>query len=158
LLKIKILGIGKNKDRFIEDGCSHYSKLLSRYAKVEFDFLTSSASSTSLSPAEIKAREADQILARLEKEKGFRIALDNSARQLNTETFASEIEKWQAHSQGAMMFVIGGAYGLDSSVTEMAEISLSLSPLTFSHQLVRLALLEQLYRCFSILHGTSYHK
>lgn len=68
------------------------------------------------------------------------------------------IEKWQTSSKGTITFLIGGPYGLDPSILKRADIVLSLSKLTFSHQLVRLTLLEQLYRAFSILHGTDYHK
>ena len=88
----------------------------------------------------------------------FTIALDLTGSTFSSESFASILEKWQIKSQGRMTFVIGGAYGLHDSVLDVAAERLSLSPLTMSHQLVRLVLLEQLYRAFSILNGTPYHK
>jgi len=156
LLKIRIITIGKHKDRWIEEGCAHFEKLLARFAKIEWKILSPPKESSSLTPAEIKKREARL----LEKEcpKGVGIALADKGEQRDTPAFAKMLETLQLKSGGVVNFIIGGAYGLDDSVLNKADHVLSLSSLTFSHQIARLVLLEQLYRAFSIIHGTDYHK
>jgi 23S rRNA (pseudouridine1915-N3)-methyltransferase len=156
LLKIRIIAVGKHKDRWVEEGCAHFEKLLSRFAKVEWKILASSKESSSLSSTEIKKREAR--LLEKECQRGLCVALTDKGEQKDTPAFAKMLETMQVKSGGMLNFIIGGAYGLDDSIIDKADHILSLSPLTFSHQLVRLVLLEQLYRAFSICHGTDYHK
>jgi 23S rRNA (pseudouridine1915-N3)-methyltransferase len=156
LLKIRIFVVGKHKDRWVEEGCAHFEKLLSRFAKIEWEILVSPKESSSLSPAEIRKREAR--LLEKECQRGLCIALTDKGVQKDTPAFAKMLETMQITSGGIVKFIIGGVYGLDDSILDKADHVLSLSPLTFSHQLVRLVLLEQLYRAFSILHGTDYHK
>ncbi len=155
MLRVRIVAIGKDKDPWISEGSNHYSKLLSRYAAVETKIIPSLKAASGLSPAEIKSREA----TRFDKElgKGYVIALSDRGVSYDSPGLAKKLEKLQALS-GDMTFLIGGAYGLDDRIIKRADLVLSLSPLTFSHQLVRLVLLEQLYRALSILHGSSYHK
>ena len=155
MLKVRVVAIGKDKDAWISEGCSHYTKLLSRYATVDIKIIPALKTGDSLSPAEVKTREAE----RLEQEigRGFVIALSDRGVKTDSVGLAGKIEKWQAQS-GVITFLIGGAYGLDDGIIKRTDLVLSLSPLTFSHQLVRLVLLEQLYRALSIIHGSSYHK
>ncbi len=156
MLKITIIAIGKDKDRWVSDGAAHFEKLLGRWCRIGWRVLNSPAKSASLSPDEIKRLEGELLL----KEIGQRhtIALVDSGRTLDSREFAAMLEHLQVVAGGEICFVIGGPYGLDPAVLDRAHDRLSLSPLTFSHQLVRLVLLEQLYRGFSILHGTDYHK
>ncbi len=156
MVKIAIIAIGKDKDRFIAEGSEHYAKLLSRYASVDLRILPSPKTAASLSPPEIMAREAD----RLEKSinSGFLVALSERGRLVDSVEFAKLLERRLAHLSGPITFLIGGAYGLDARLIKRADLVLSLSKMTFSHQLVRLVLLEQLYRAFSILGGSPYHK
>jgi len=156
LLKIAVLAIGKDKDRWVTDGAAHFEKLLQRWCRLEWQVIPSPHHSTSLSPDEIKRNEARLIKKRLGT--GLTVALADSGRSLDSRGFAGLLERFQTVSGGQVTFVIGGPYGLDQSILSAADDVLSLSPLTFSHQLVRLVLLEQLYRGFSILHGTDYHK
>jgi 23S rRNA (pseudouridine1915-N3)-methyltransferase len=131
--------VGKDKDAWITDGCAHFKKLLSRYAEVSWRVLSAEKSASGL-------------------DKGFHIALADKGTDPDSHGLARQLEKWQMRCGGCIEFIIGGAYGLDESVLDRADLVLSLSSLTFSHQLVRLVLLEQLYRAFSILHNTDYHK
>ena len=156
MLKIRILGVGKDKDRWVTDACAHYVKLLSRYAKIDFEYVTAPKTSASLTPDQIKTEEASRLMPRLGR--GFSVALNDSGRRVDSRQFAALLEKWQTESGGQLTFVIGGPHGLHADIVKKADLSLSLSPLTFSHQIVRVVLLEQLYRGFSILQGTSYHK
>ncbi|MBU8932827.1 MAG: 23S rRNA (pseudouridine(1915)-N(3))-methyltransferase RlmH [candidate division Zixibacteria bacterium] len=152
---MRIIAVGKDKDRWVSDGCAHYEKLLSRFARLEWQ-IVQPAKHSSMSSKEIMKDEGERLLARLGK--GSVIALGDTGDRHDSKSFAKVLEKLQISSGGSVNLVIGGAYGLDESVLSRADMILSLSPMTFSHQLVRLVLLEQLYRGFSILHGTDYHK
>jgi len=156
LLKITIIAIGKDKDAWVSDGAAHFEKLLGRWCRIHWRMLNSPVKSSSLSPDEIRRAESEPI--RRELGRGHAIALTDRGRRFTSEEFATHLERLQVSAGGEILFVIGGPYGLDQSVLDRADEQLSLSPLTFSHQLVRLVLLEQLYRGFSILHGTDYHK
>lgn len=156
LLKLRIVAIGKDKQSWVSDGISHYLKLLSKYADVEIRPVADTRETASLSPNEIKAKQAAQLEKGIGK--GPTIALSDSGQEYDSIAFSKLLERAQITSGGAVTFLIGGPYGLDDSIIERADYVLSLSRLTFSHQVVRLVLLEQLYRGFTILAGTNYHK
>ncbi len=156
MLKIRLILVGKDKDAWVADGIAHYRKLLSRFASLDIVTLPGVKAASSLSPSEIMAKEHDQIVRKLGK--GFTVALADSGKKMDSMSFSKWLSKVQVSGSGELTFVVGGAYGLDKRLLDSADLILSLSPLTFSHQLVRLVLLEQLYRGFSILHGTDYHK
>ncbi len=156
MIKIKIIAIGKDKDKWVTSGQEHYEKLLSRFAKLESIHIPSPKLSSSFSPLEIKRKEAELFEKQIKSE-SF-IALSDSGKQFDSIKFSKKLETLISHSSGQLLFLIGGAYGIDDSLLTRATLKLSLSPLTFSHQLVRLVLFEQLYRAFSILHNTDYHK
>lgn len=156
MLKVRIVAIGKDKDEWISSGVDHYIKLLTRWSKVEWISVTSPKKSSSLSPEEIKNAEAERLLEKVGD--GLVVALTDSGRTYDSELFARRLQKWQTHAGGPVTFVIGGPFGLGDAVLRRADEHLSLSKLTFSHQVVRLVLLEQLYRALTILHGTDYHK
>lgn len=156
MVKINIIVVGKDKDWWVTDGIAHYEKLLSRYAKIKWTIVTAPVKSTKLSSEEIKIQEAKLLKKHLAG--GTIISLTDKGRQFDSHKFSKKIESWLARSSGELRFVIGGPYGLDDSIIKSANDSISLSPFTFSHQIVRLVLLEQLYRAFSILHNTDYHK
>ena len=153
---IRIVSIGRDKDEWISAGCEHYRKLLARYTRVEFEYLPSLKGAASLSPEEIRAKEGAKLTAVIGS--GFVTALHDRGRSFDSLTFARELEKIEAHARGSLTLVIGGPYGLHKSILERADLVWSLSPMTYSHQLVRLVVLEQLYRAYSIRNGTSYHK
>ena len=153
---IRIISIGRDKDAWISAGCEHYRKLIARYARVEFEYLPSLKGAASLSADEIKAKEAAKLTAAIGP--GFVIALHDRGQSFDSPTFAKELEKIETHARGSLTLVIGGPFGLHKSILERADLVWSLSPMTYSHQLVRLVVLEQLYRAYSIQHGTSYHK
>ena len=156
MLKIKISQIGKDKDHWVSDACDHYQKLLKRYAKVELLVLPEVKHASSLPPTELKLDQGELILSRTDRT--TLLALSDSGQQFDSAEFARFLEKLQTTCGGTVAIAIGGAHGLSEAVLEQAAHTVSLSPLTFSHQLVRPILLEQLYRGFSILAGTDYHK
>ncbi len=156
MFRIRVLAIGEDKDPWVTLGIQHYSKLLSKYAALEVLPLPSPKTSSSLSPEEVKRQEASLLKEKFGK--GITVALVDTGKTYDSLGFAKLIERWQSTSGGAITFLIGGPFGLDSQLVKTVNATLSLSPLTFSHQLVRLVLLEQLYRGFTILHNTGYHK
>ncbi len=156
MLNVRLIAVGKNKENWIDEGCRHYQKLLSRYAAIDWKFLPV-RHSRSLSPTEIKRKEA-QLLRKEFSAGAYQIALDINGKKLDSLAFARLLESLLVSGKGTLEIIIGGAYGIDESILKEVPLTLSLSPLTFSHQLVRLVFLEQLYRAFSILHGTDYHK
>ena len=156
MLKIRVIAVGEPKDRWIAEACNHYAKLLSRWANLETKSLPSPKGSSSLPPAQIMEREAEKIARELGK--GKTIALSDKGKQLDSAGFAEAIRMLEMTSSGVVTFVIGGPYGLARRILSEADAVYSLSPLTFSHQLARVVLLEQLYRAYTIIHGTAYHK
>ncbi len=156
MIKIKVIAIGKDKNKWVTEGQAHFTKLLSRFAKLESIYIPSPKLSPSLTPLEIKKKEAELFEKQIGKSKF--IALIDSGIYYNSIAFSRQLEKLISTSAGQLIFLIGGAYGLDEKLLSKASFKLSLSPLTFSHQLVRLVLFEQLYRAFSISNNTDYHK
>ncbi len=154
--KIEIVALGKDKDAWVTGGCGHYLKLLSRYAETKLIYAPTIKQVASLTPREIMAREAELLRRHLGK--GTVVALSEKGKHMNSLSLARFIEKLQIAGSGKINFVIGGSHGLDAGLIRQADTVISLSEMTFSHQLVRVILLEQLYRAFSILNGGSYHK
>jgi 23S rRNA (pseudouridine1915-N3)-methyltransferase len=156
LLKIHIIAVGEDKSRWVSEGISHFEKLLSRYAQIKWTIVRSGGKSSAQSPAEIRA--AEKLLIQKHLAGGAVIALSDSGKKFDSPEFANKLEKLSTQSRGEIKFVIGGPFGLDKSILDTADEVISLSSLTFSHQIVRIVLLEQLFRAFSILHHTDYHK
>ncbi len=158
-MKIKIYAIGKIKD-FYKVGVDEYIKRLFNYAQVEVVELKDEPIPDRPSESEIlkaKKLEGSRVLASI-KDKEYLIALDLNKKEMTSEEFASYINK-KLESNGAhISFVIGGSYGLSDELRQRVNDSVSLSSLTFPHQLARLILLEQLFRVFKILNNETYHK
>ena len=156
MLKFRIVSIGKDKDQWVTDSCAHFSKMLRRWAQIEWIMLPSLKNTSSLSPSQIRKQEAS-FLAK-EFERGYTLALSDKGQGFDSLSFAAMIRNLGDTGNSSMTFVIGGAHGIDPELLEKADRTISLSPLTFSHQLVRAVLAEQLYRACSIIAGTDYHK
>jgi 23S rRNA (pseudouridine1915-N3)-methyltransferase len=156
LANLRIISIGKDKEAWVGEGCDHYAKMLSRFARIESVLLPALKNSASLSPEEIRAAEAE----RLEKAigSGYFVAMHERGQVFDSPAAARRMQQTELDARGTISFVIGGAFGLDPKILKRAAWQWSLSPLTFSHDLARLILLEQLYRAYSILRGTAYHK
>ncbi len=153
---IRIIAVGKDRERWVTEGCAHFQRMLSRFVTVVWDIVPTPRGMASLSGREAMKSEARRLLPKFDK--GIYIALTERGRSMDSRSFARWLEHLHATSGRTVTFVIGGPYGLAEEVLKRADYSLSLSSLTFSHQLVRVVLLEQLYRAYSILHGTDYHK
>jgi len=159
-MRIRILCIGKLKERFYKDACAEFCKRLSRYSEVEIIELADEKAPEQLSEAQkaqVKAAEGARMLARI-SESELVIALDIAGEQLSSPQLAERIQSYLNNSQSRMCFLIGGSLGLSMEALSRANSRISFGPPTFSHQLFRVMLLEQLYRACKINSGEPYHK
>lgn len=154
-MKIAILAIGKKHEPKIEDMIEEYTQRLSRYVTFEWK-LVEAKITASMTSAQIKAAESAVLLEKL-RSSDIVIVLDEHGSELGSDLLAQRLEKFMNTSVQNVVFIIGGAYGVDESLKERADFIWSLSKLVFPHQLVRLILAEQLYRAHTILAGEKYH-
>ncbi|WP_026644532.1 23S rRNA (pseudouridine(1915)-N(3))-methyltransferase RlmH [Bifidobacterium sp. AGR2158] len=159
-MNIDIVCVGKVKERYLRDAIDEYRKRLSRFAKIDIvevaDEKTPEHASDALNE-QIKEKEGERILKHL-KGDAFVVALAIEGGQLTSEQLATRIAQWGLHGVSRLQFVIGGSLGLDPRVLTRADMLLSFSKMTFPHQLMRVILLEQIYRAFKINAHEPYHK
>ncbi len=159
-MKISIIAVGRLKEKYLKEGIAEYSKRLSRFCDLEIIEVEDEQAPDNISPAQevqIKKKEAEKIKKRI-KEGSFVVVLDLKGEKPDSVGFAKRLEAFFISGVSAMTFIIGGSLGLDDEFVKTANYRLCLSELTFPHQLARLILLEQLYRCFKIMKGETYHK
>ncbi len=159
-MNIRIVCVGKIKEKYFTQGILEYLKRLSRYAKVEIMEVGNEKAPENLSPAEealVKEREAAK-LSKYFREGAVRIVLAIEGKSQTSEEFAETINGFGLSGRSQIDFVIGGSLGLDPSIIKQADLLLSFSAFTFPHQLMRLILLEQIYRAFRIIKNEPYHK
>ena len=156
-MKIKIIALGKIKEKFLNDGINEFLKRLIHYANVKIIELT---------PIEIKnenltektlAQEGEKNLAQI-KPNSYVITLEINGANFSSEKFAQKLEEITNEGYSEIVFIIGSSCGLAESVSDRANFKLSLSKMTFLHQFARLLLIEQIYRAFKITKGETYHK
>ncbi|MCF2554922.1 23S rRNA (pseudouridine(1915)-N(3))-methyltransferase RlmH [Faecalicatena contorta] len=159
-MKITILTVGKIKEKYLKDAIAEYSKRLSRYCRLEIievaDEKTPDNASETVEDA-IRSKEAERILKYV-KEDAYIITLEIGGKQLASEELAEKIEKLGIQGNSHIIFIIGGSIGLGKEVLEKSDFALSFSRMTFPHQLMRVILLEQIYRSYRIINGEPYHK
>ncbi|MGO2723365.1 MAG: 23S rRNA (pseudouridine(1915)-N(3))-methyltransferase RlmH [Lactobacillus sp.] len=159
-MNIKIVCVGKLKEKYFKDGIAEYQKRLSRFAKVKIVEVSDEKAPERLSAAQmaqVKATEGKRILAKLaDKDYVFVLAINGKERP--SETFAHEISELATYGHSDLSFVIGGSLGTSPEVDQRANSLLSFGQLTLPHQLMRLVLIEQIYRAFMINSGSPYHK
>ena len=159
-MKITIIAVGKIKEKYLKDAITEYSKRLGRYCRLEMievaDEKTPDHASENMEDA-IREKEAERI-GKYIKEDAYLVTLEIQGRQLTSEEFADKIEKLGVSGIGHMIFIIGGSIGLGKSILEKSDYALSFSKMTFPHQLMRVILLEQIYRSYRIINGEPYHK
>ena len=159
-MNFRIITVGKLKEKYLKDGIAEYLKRLQRYATVEIIEVADEQTPDSASEMEelqIKAKEAQRIQKYI-KENSYLIALAIEGTMLTSEQLAERIEQLGISGKSHITMVIGGSLGLDKSILQQADLLLSFSKLTFPHQLMRLILVEQLYRSYRIMKGEPYHK
>ena len=150
---IKIICIGKIKEKYYEQAIDEYKKRLSKYTKLEIIELPDE---NNKSVDVIKSLEKDKILSN-NKDKDYVITLEINGNKLDSVNLSKKLEQINLNYSN-IVFVIGGSYGLDEEVSKRSNYKLSFSDLTFPHQLFRVILLEQIYRCFKIKNNETYHK
>ena len=154
--KINIVCVGNIKEKYLDDTINEYSKRIGKYYRLNIIEVAEEKPPAKLSDSDIqliKEREASRIVSRL---KGFVVALTIDGKKMDSVKFASEVDKLT--DMGEVTFVIGGSYGLDKEVINQSKMKLSFSDMTFPHQLMRVILLEQIYRAGTIISGSTYHK
>ncbi|MBR0152251.1 MAG: 23S rRNA (pseudouridine(1915)-N(3))-methyltransferase RlmH [Lachnospiraceae bacterium] len=159
-MKISIVCVGKIKEKYWRDAVAEYEKRLSRYAKVEIleaaDEKTPDGAGEALE-AQIKRREGERM-ERLLKEDAYVIALTIDGKMYDSVGFAERIEKIGLSGKGQIVFLIGGSLGMDEELLKHADERVSFGRMTYPHQMMRVILLEQIYRAYRILKGEPYHK
>ncbi len=155
-MKLTIIAVGKNKDDFIRLAEEEYLKRLQSFCEVEMVYTPSVSNIKNQSIEKLKQIEGTTLLEKI-PEKAYIIALDEHGKEYSSKVFASHLSKSLAMYNKPFYFVIGGPYGLSRKVLDHADEKLALSKLTFTHQMVRIILLEQLYRAFTIMKGKKYH-
>jgi 23S rRNA (pseudouridine1915-N3)-methyltransferase len=159
-MQIRIIAVGKIKEKYLQEGIAEYEKRLRPYAKVQIVEIAEDKRPLSASPAiesAAKVKEGERILAAI-PEGSFVIVLDLKGQTWSSEELAASFREWELTGQNQLVFVIGGDLGLSPSVFVRSNLRLSLSKMTFTHPLARLLLFEQVYRAFRILRGEPYHK
>lgn len=159
-MNIKIIAVGKLKEKFLKDGIGEYLKRLKSYAKVEIVEVAEEKEPANISPNDeviIKEREGERILEKV-KPGSYLVVLAIDGNQLSSEDLAKQLNQLAIEGKSDMTVVIGGSLGLSTRVLTRADFRLSFSKMTFPHQLMRLILVEQIYRAFKIIKGEKYHK
>lgn len=153
-MKLDFWVIGKNSDRFIDDGVNAYLKKIKHFTDVNFQVFADVKSIKN--PLILKEKEAEKYLAKIEAD-DFVVLLDENGSTFSSRKFSNFIEQRQNQSVKKCIFIVGGAFGFDEKLYQRANAKISLSEMTFSHQLIRIIFLEQLYRAYTIIHNFPYH-
>ncbi len=155
-MKIHLWSIGKNHEPYIKPGVQEFTTRIAKYYPVQWNIIPLPKNAGMMSEMDLKRKEGEIILDWLGKD-DYLVALDERGKQMSSEELAGFIQKRSNESNKNLVFLIGGAFGLDEAVLKRANYTWSLSRLVFPHQLVRLILAEQLYRACSILKNEKYH-
>ena len=159
-MQIHIVAVGKIKEKHMVQGIQEYLKRLAPYAKIQIVEVADEKTPATASPAEeeaIRKKESERLAARLHSDT-YLVALDMKGKLLTSEALAEEVETKLLAGKSHWTFVIGGSLGLDPSLLQRADLRLSFGRLTYPHQLMRLILVEQIYRVFKIIRREPYHK
>ncbi len=159
MLSINILCVGKVKEKFFRDAIEEYSKRLSKYCKLEITELPDEKIPDKVNDSitnEIKEKECNNIINHIKKD-SYVVALDLKGKEYSSEDFSKKIENISMQNS-KITFIIGGSLGLTQNILNLADEKICFSHMTFPHQLIRIFLVEQIYRAFKISNGESYHK
>jgi 23S rRNA (pseudouridine1915-N3)-methyltransferase len=155
-MKIKILSIGATFQPFVKDGVKEFLSRIEKFTSVEYIELKDVKNAKNLSNDQLKKLEGEVFLSQIESIDTL-VLLDENGKNYTSRQFANIITQYQNQSTRKLVFIIGGAYGFSEELYSRANSKLSLSSMTFSHQLIRLIFVEQLYRAYSIIHHLPYH-
>ncbi|UTW62997.1 23S rRNA (pseudouridine(1915)-N(3))-methyltransferase RlmH [bacterium SCSIO 12741] len=155
-MKIRVISVGKTQEKYLLTGMQEYQKRLSRFTRMEWVEIPALRKGKSLSEKETKDQEGKLILSEIGPS-DFVVLLDEKGKEYSSEKWARQMDKWMQGTHKSLVFVIGGAYGFSEDVYQRSQDKLALSQMTFSHQMIRLFFIEQIYRGFTILKGMPYH-
>ena len=155
-MKIVLLAIGKTKEQYLIEGISQYQKRLNHYTQFELLEIPNIKNANNLSDSELLRKEGELILQQLQLSDHL-VLLDDKGKDFTSSKFAEKLQAWMLSSKKRLVFVVGGAYGFSEQVYQRGNEKLSLSKMTFSHQMVRLFFVEQIYRGYTILNNEPYH-
>lgn len=159
-MNITILCVGQIKEKYFRDAIAEYQKRLSRYCKLQIIEVADEKTKENASEAEndlIRKKEGERLLKHI-KDSDYCITLEIDGKMLTSEGLSREIDRLGLAGKSSLVFVIGGSIGLDTAVLKRSDYALSFSKMTFPHQLMRVILLEQIYRSYRIMRGEPYHK
>ena len=159
-MKITVITVGKIKEKYLKDAIAEYSKRLSKYCKLEIIEVADEKTLDNASEVvedSIRSKEAERILKYV-KDDAYVITLEIGGKQLSSEELADKIDKLGVQGTSHIIFIIGGSIGLGKEVLNKSNYALSFSKMTFPHQLMRVILLEQVYRSYRIISNEPYHK
>ena len=159
-MKITVITVGKIKEKYLEDAIAEYSKRLSRYCKLEIIQVADEKTpdrASEVVETQIKDKEGERLLSHI-KDTAYVVALAIEGKMISSEELAELIDGLGVRGESHIQFVIGGSLGLSKKVMKRADYALSFSKMTFPHQLMRVILLEQIYRSYRIVNGEPYHK
>ncbi|XJS10795.1 23S rRNA (pseudouridine(1915)-N(3))-methyltransferase RlmH [Aerococcaceae bacterium WGS1372] len=159
-MNIEIIVVGKLKEKYLKAGIAEYLKRLDSYANVKVIELADEPTKENMSPAEeeaVLAKEAERIQAKLDPSRKL-IVLAIEGKLISSEDLASTLDNYATYGNSKVSFIIGGSLGLHPSIKSRADLSISFGRITLPHQLMRLVLVEQIYRAFRIINGHAYHK
>lgn len=159
-MKITVLCVGRIKESYLSDGIREYSKRIKGFSSLHIIEVADEKCPERLSPKErekIKSMEGEKLLSKLPRD-SFPVTLEIEGRPMSSKELARQMETLPHRGFGHMAFIIGGSLGLGDNVRRVSRLALSFSSMTFPHQLMRLILMEQIYRALSINRGTAYHK
>lgn len=155
-MNIKLIVVGKNEQKYLKEALDIYIKRLTHYINFELVVLPDVKNAKNMSVSELKDKEAELILKHSAKADKI-VLLDEKGKEFSSVEFSKYIEKQMNASLKTLAFVVGGAFGFSEKVYSQANEKLSISKMTFSHQMIRLLFVEQLYRAFTIIKGEPYH-
>ncbi|MDC3418482.1 23S rRNA (pseudouridine(1915)-N(3))-methyltransferase RlmH [Aquibacillus salsiterrae] len=159
-MKITIISVGKLKEKYLKQGIQEYVKRLGAYANIDIVEVADEKAPESMSEAEmeeVKRKEGERILTKIGTD-SYIISLEINGQMLTSEKLAEKLDNLATHGKSKIAFIIGGSLGLSEEVRKRSDFALSFSKMTFPHQLMRLILVEQVYRAFRINRGEPYHK
>jgi 23S rRNA (pseudouridine1915-N3)-methyltransferase len=155
-MKIVLITIGKTNEKYLIEGISDYQKRLKHYTNFERIEIANIKNAKNFSESELMKKEGELILKQIQNSDHL-VLLDDKGKDFTSQKFAQKLQQWMLSGKKRLVFVVGGAYGFSDEIYKRGNEKLSLSKMTFSHQMVRLFFVEQIYRGYTILNNEPYH-
>ena len=155
-MKIVLLTIGKTSEKYLIEGIDQYKKRLKNYTKFEVIEISNVKKSKNFSNSELMKKEGELVIKHLQSS-DYLVLLDDKGKDFTSSKFAEKLQNWMLSGKKRLVFIVGGAYGLSEALIARGNEKISLSKMTFSHQMVRLFFVEQIYRGYTILNNEPYH-